>query len=265
MTRRIPSCALILGLLAICGASKAADWIKPVQVPIELAHAVEAPHGALRSEPIAAGNAGVPLVVELAAFGQPERLGFVTPPLPRDLLLLDPFQEAVVQVSDLKTYPAKTVGNMISAQDRWVFPLALQVKNPPSAPSFELVSSLTVSANGPTWKVDSFGSPNLIRAAYGAMLIARELKRPGTTELLLLRGARQQYTLVSVTGLNQFFLGALAEASPTVPTTPGTTVTYLIPIFDSARLGFAKGIPVLASVVFTKLKPAALLHNGLPT
>ena len=259
MKRRLFGRTLVLGLLVLSGSSAADKLLPPVPVPADLIEPT-------RQDPetVRARKDGLEALVALAQNGDPARLGFAAPPKINDIVALDPFQEALVQVSDLKTFGlTKDPNSIIKLQARETYPIALRVSGQPVGnAAVVVVSSLTLAKKGPDWRATSFGSPNLMRAAFNALLNARDFKLPGQAQPLLLRGTQQHYLLVRITGLNKFFLGAVAER---VPKVPNQTTLYLIPIFDSARLGFMKGVPQLASTVFAKLKGDALLHNGLPT
>lgn len=259
MKRRLFKCTLVLALLALCGSSSADNLLPPVPVPPELANPAN-----LRDDAAPARKEGVATLASLAKSGDPTRLGFSAAPGIADIIVLAPFQEALVQVSDLKTFTlTKDPSSIVQLQARETYPIALTGKGPAAGGSGPLVvSSLTIAKRGTDWRATSYGSPNLMRAAFGAFRSARDFKLPGQAQPLLLRSAQQNYLLVRVTGLNKVFLGALAD---TIPKVPNRTALYLIPIFDNQALGLVKGVPQLASVVFAKLKPAALLHNGLPT
>lgn len=171
------------------------------------------------------------------------RLGFAKAPVAADLTVLQPWQEAVVRLSELKGYQGPDPKPLVKRLDRLTFPILVQGK---------VRSSMTLTKLKGVWRATAFGAAPLMRALVRARIQAAKAVGPKQAPLLK-AGRAARYTIVQVTGLNQYFV--LAE---------GPADVYLIPISDG-RFG-ARGAPQPLKAVIAKLVSDAQQHRGgVPT
>jgi len=238
---RTYSLRLLLTALAALALSEVARAEPPdVVVPAEMlaADQVVPPN----ADWAGARKAAIKQLIGLAHRSGPETLGFAGAPADDNAItVLYPIADAVILVEKLAQYaPQMPAESLLLRRPRLTFPVTVGDK---------VKSSFTLQrADGGSWKPVAFGSSNLIRAAVQARIKAA--KAPS----LVFPGQKAEYTLVMVSGLNQYFLY-----------TKGPLGAHLTPLYDSRRYNWKAGDPLAARTVLMKMVDDAKHHNGLPT
>jgi hypothetical protein len=190
-----------------------------------------------------ARDKAVARLIELTNSGDPKRLGFLSPPDPRGLVVLDPLKNATVPLADLQAYKVGAdPATVIKTDTRLTFPIVADDK---------VVSSVTLRQSNGAWVPISYGNANTIRLVMKAR-VAAVLSQNGSVPVL--PGKAAEYTIVTVPALSHTFLSAKGIANE----------LYLVPISAQKSLGLPAGVPVRAKDVLSALQPAALKYKGLP-
>lgn len=226
---------VVVATLAICGVAHA-DGLMLVDIPTNV---MDVDVIATNPDWSGAKDAGVKRLVQLAKTNW-KTFGFDNPPADENALtVLQPFEDAVVQIDDLKVATQATdPEKLIARQPRLIFPVAVGGK---------LQSSFTLMRRNGVWTPAEYGSANLIRAAMKARITVVRGPNP-----LVLPGRKADYTLVTVNGLNQYFLYAKGASGP-----------YLTPLYDNPQNNWTAGKPIRAKDALLKLVRDAKLYKPL--
>jgi hypothetical protein len=227
---------LTVAALAVCGVAYA-DPLMLVVIPTNVmdVDSTMPPN----AEWAGAKDSAAKRLVQLAKQNA-QTFGFQSPPADENALtVLQPFGDAVVQIDKLKAFLAATdPETLIERQPRLIFPVAVRGK---------LQSSFTLMRRGGAWIPAEYGSANLIRAAMNA-----RISLVGGPTSRVLPGRKAEYTLVTVNGINEYFLYA-----------KGTSGPYLTPLYDN-RNNWKPGQPIRAKDALLKLVRDAKAYKPLP-
>lgn len=163
------------------------------------------------------------------------RMGFETEAEAKTATLGEPLLDYFVELDGLRTYQSGTdPATLLKSTGHVIYPVEVNA---------QARSSLTLAQTEKGWSPVAFGSPVLIRSL--TKLRAGDAVRSNQSE--------GGYFSVRIPAFNLYLLGYQANSK-----------LMLAPVFDDPRLELKAGKAEAADVMFMRLKPAALEHDGLP-
>ncbi|MES1177113.1 MAG: hypothetical protein ABUL62_22520 [Myxococcales bacterium] len=215
------ACVLALACMISSGVARA--QVPPVKVDPELIK-VDQPRDDANPELRNARVAGLAELQKRLGHGSPARYGFEQAPPQGSMTVLEPFKQATVQLDALQSYRGSNGEALLKNADSFMYPIMV---------GGSVASSMTVARVAGVWKVVSYGNAPLIRSAMRARVDALRARAQlaGATVALFPRDRTPDYTIITVTGLNVFFLGGHSLIGG----------LQLVPLFELGHPGFANG------------------------